>query len=143
MRLTSLLVLLVVAVQLGLVAWHAAAHDQLGVEIPAWRTWFEVAFASAITALAALLMRRRRALAGVLLALASLAALVEGIAYHYVVEGPDLLRDAPQGEWTRALRATGLLLVMTESLLLAAAGWLLREGDRPRRGRRRPVPRAR
>jgi hypothetical protein len=72
------------------------------------------------------LIRARRAWPGALLLFAAmLGALLFGLAYHYMLPGPDHVAHVPGGPWQLPFQITSALLVATEAAGTAVGAWAL------------------
>lgn len=124
-RLRALPATLAVALHVGAIAWHGAAHAEAGDPLPSWRTTYLLLVGSIAPLCALLLMWSGRLGGGAaLLALAMVATLAADLIQHFGGAGPESVADHP------TLRPTATVLVMTASLALAVAGLMARKAAR-------------
>ena len=105
---------------------HSAAHVAEAIWLPLAANAFVVLviFIAPFVALGLLYVRRVRA--GALLLFASmLGALLFGIAFHFVLPGPDNVMEVPPGAWRTPFEATSVLLAVLEAAGAAVGGWML------------------
>jgi hypothetical protein len=117
---------------------HGITH--LGHEVPltAWQSAYVIVivFIAPIAAAGLLLTRYRRA--GALLLLASMVgSLIFGLAYHFVVSGPDNAFTTSEGAWHTPFLVSAALLVVVEGLGCLVGAWAFVGLSRPSTGRSR------
>lgn len=106
---------------------HGQAHTKLGVGLSSWQQMYVITVILLAPLVALALSFTRYARAGLWLLLVSmLGALIFGLCYHYVVISPDHVDHLPAGDARGLFRTTALLLVVTETLGVAVAFWLMR-----------------
>jgi hypothetical protein len=112
---------------LAAAALHGAAHGALGIPVRGTADLLVIAGAVYVGPLVALVvLSRDRATVGALcLSISMGAALIYGIAFHFVLATPDNVTSLPHGGWGVVFRATAALIAVLEALGVAAGGLLL------------------
>ena len=107
---------------------HGLAHAGENAWLPMWANVY-VALVITLAPFAALaLLRTRHAYAGAQLLFASmLGALLFGIAFHYLIPGPDNVAHVPPGAWRQPFQLTAALLAVVEALGAAAGAWMMND----------------
>lgn len=124
-RLLAAIVL--VAAHLGVVAWHGAAHTQVGPALPGWQTALLALVQSVLPGLALVMLWKGAARHGaLLLGAAMMASLLADLVMHYTGTDAHAIAQVAGGGWARTLRVTALLGILVETAGLWLAGWLLR-----------------
>lgn len=109
------------AVHLLLNGAHGAAHGNLGIAAPPGSEAFIVLVIIAGPLLGVGLALRWRAVGALTLGLSTFAALVFGLAYHFVIDSADRCDHVGHGSSAGAYQATVVLLAATELLGVATA----------------------
>lgn len=106
-------------------AVHGVAHAELPVVLAAWQQAF-VALVPALAPVVALaLVWRGRERAGLaLLTLSMAAALLFGLAFHYLLENPDNVAVIPAGAWHGHFTWTAATIAASELAGTALGAWL-------------------
>jgi hypothetical protein len=98
---------------------HGAAHIALQIDAPSGSMLFLLVVTFAPVVGFAISLRRR--LAGVsIVAVSTLASLVFGMAFHFVINSPDRSNHVSGGPWAFVFRTTAVLLVFTQIAAIAA-----------------------
>jgi hypothetical protein len=107
----------VVLMHAALTVPHGMAHAAEQATLPAAANAF-VAIVIVMVPLVALglLWCRRRRLGGLLLLTSMLAALLFGIAFHYILPGSDHVGYGPAGPWQLLFQLTAGLLALSEAI---------------------------
>lgn len=112
---------------------HGVPHATIPVQLPAW---LDAVVALTVVGLpvagVALLWRGRGRLGAALFTLSVAAALLVGLALHFVVPGPDNVAAAPAGPWRLPFRATAVGIAVVDLLAVAAGAWTWRTLDADR-----------
>lgn len=94
---------------------HGYAHQQLGVGLSTWQTYYVMIVITLAPLIALTLLWMRRVRAGfALLALSMFGSLVFGGYYHYIAVSSDHVSHLPSGDAQAMFRLTALLLMITE-----------------------------
>lgn len=106
---------------------HGASHlGQHVMSLPAWQMAYVILtiFIAPIAAAALLWTRYRRG--GTWLLLASMAgSFAFGLAYHFLVPGPDNAFTLEPGAWQTVFQASAVLLLLVEGAGCLVAAWIL------------------
>lgn len=96
---------------------HGAAHATIGVSPGGWADVVVIAAAVYVGPLVALvwLLRGRRTTGGLVLSASMAAALIYGVAFHYVLQTPDHIVNAPHSPWGYVFRVTAALIAVLEA----------------------------
>src|SRR5262249_54493809 len=104
---------------------HGAAHVAQAIWLPLAANIFVILVILIAPFVALGLLYTRWVRAGALLLCASmLGALLFGIAFHFVLPGPDNVAEVPLGQWRNPFLVTSVLLAMIEAAG-AVVGWML------------------
>ena len=96
---------------------HGAAHIAEAIWLPLAANIFVVLVILIAPLVALGLLYTRWQYAGALLLLTSmLGALLFGIAFHFVLPGPDNVAQVPLGQWHNSFLVTSVLLAMIEAI---------------------------
>jgi len=96
---------------------HGAAHRELHVELGQAAMLFVIGVILLCPLIAMILLwASQQRLGLVLLAFSMAASLVFGLYNHFVVMGPDNVREQARGPWGTAFLLTAYLLCVTEAL---------------------------
>lgn len=110
-----LLATIAVLAHLAVSLVHGYAHNQLGVGLSTWQTYYVMVVITLAPLIALALLWIRRARVGfALLALSMFGALVFGGYYHYIRISFDHVSHLPSGDAQAMFRLTALLLLVTE-----------------------------
>ena len=100
---------------------HGLSHAGGGVPLAAWQQAYVLLVIFLAPSAAALLLWGRFRRAGAWLLVVSMAgALGFGLAYHFLIPGPDNALTLQPGAWRPVFRASAALLVIMDALGLAA-----------------------
>lgn len=105
---------------------HGISHAKHGVPLAAWQQAyvFLIIFLAPIVAAVLLWSRFRRA--GAWLLLVSMAgSLIFGVAYHFLIPGPDNALTLQPGAWLTAFQVSTALLVLLDGLGCLVGFWAL------------------
>jgi len=106
---------------------HGQAHTRLDVGLATWQQVYVIAVILLAPLIALVLCFTRYVRAGLWLLLVSMAgSLIFGACYHYVIISPDHVAHLPPGDARGLFQITALLLLITEALGVAVAGFTLR-----------------
>ncbi len=139
---TALYVNSVVAAYALVSAAHGASHAGHGVPFfpPQWAYVAPPLLAASLGA--ALVLRTRFRRVGAWLLLASMAfSLLFGVAYHFLLPGPDNVFSMHPGPWKAPFAATAALVAVASAVGVFAGLRALRAASRAPTGRRNPAPR--
>ena len=116
----------VVFLHAALTVPHGIAHAAEQATLPAAANAF-VAIVIVLAPLVALglLWRHLHWLGGLLLLTSMLAALLFGIAFHYMLPGPDHVGYGPAGPWQMLFQLTAALLALSEAIGAIVGGVIL------------------
>ncbi len=114
---------------------HGISHVEHQVPLAAWQ-WAYVIFVIFLApVVAAVLLWTRLQRVGVWLLVASMAgALIFGLAFHFLVSGPDNVFTLNPGAGREAFRSSAALVVLTEALGCVAGIWALSKLPRSAQG---------
>ncbi len=114
---------------------HGISHVEHQVPLAAWQ-WAYVIFVIFLApVVAAVLLWTRLQRVGVWLLVASMAgALIFGLAFHFLVSGPDNVFTLNPGAGREAFRSSAALVVLTEALGCVAGIWALSKLPRSEEG---------
>jgi hypothetical protein len=104
-----------VLVHAATVLVHGISHAHLGIGTAPWQTLFIVVVIVVAPLVSAALLRRAPAAGFGLLTGALFGSLVFGLAYHFLVEGPDNVASLQHGAWAAAFETSAWLLMLTEA----------------------------
>jgi hypothetical protein len=104
---------------------HSAAHVAEAIWLPLAANIFVVLVILLAPFVALGLLYTRQMRAGALLLFASmLGALLFGIAFHFVLPGPDNIAEVPLGQWRNPFLVTSVLLAVIEAAGAVVGGWM-------------------
>ncbi len=105
---------------------HGISHAEHEVPLAAWQQAyvFLIIFLAPIVAAVLLWSRFRRAGAWLLL-VSMTGSLIFGVAYHFLIPGPDNAFTLQQGAWLTAFQASAALLVLLDGLGCLTGLWAL------------------
>lgn len=106
---------------------HGASHmGQHVMSLPAWQLAYVTLVIGVIPVVAAVLLWTRYQGVGAWLLLASMVgSFVFGLAYHFLVPGPDNAFTLEPGAWQTAFRASAVVLLLIEGAGCLLAAWIL------------------
>ncbi|MCA1740190.1 MAG: hypothetical protein LC740_15600 [Actinobacteria bacterium] len=106
---------------------HGASHmGQHVMSLDVWQ-WVYVALVIGITPIAAavLLWTRYRGVGAWLLLASMVGSFVFGLAYHFLIPGPDNAFTLEPGAWQTTFRASAVLLLLIEGVGCLVGVWIL------------------
>ncbi len=118
---------------------HGVGHLGHGVPLTFWQWVYTMTVIFAATIVAAALLWSSFAKTGAWLFSVSMAGcIVFGVAYHYLVPGPDNVSTLEPGVWRLPFEATAALGALSEVLGVAVGIWAVSNAMRrgPKAGRR-------
>ena len=105
---------------------HGISHVEHQVPLAAWQWAYVIFVVFLAPVVAAVLLWTRLRRAGAWLLLASMAgALIFGLAFHFLVSGPDNIFTLDPGAAREAFRFSAVLVALTEALGCVAGVWAL------------------
>jgi glucan phosphoethanolaminetransferase (alkaline phosphatase superfamily) len=114
---------------------HGFSHAAHGVPLATWQWAYvlTVIFLAPVLAAVLLWTRFRRAGAWLLL-LSMVGSLLFGLAFHFLVPGPDNVFGLQHGAWHAVFVTTAVLVALSEALGVAVGAWAVRELSRDSAG---------
>ena len=105
---------------------HGISHVELQVPLAAWQWAYVIFVVFLAPVVAAMLLWTRMQRVGAWLFLASMAgALIFGLAFHFLVSGPDNVFTLNPGAAREAFRFSAVLVALSEALGCVAGIWAL------------------
>jgi hypothetical protein len=106
---------------------HGAAHEHYEIPMEPWMKVYIVVVITIAPAVAGILLWRGRLRPGAWLLLISMGgSLLFGMAFHFLLVGPDHVSSVNMEGWGATFQATAFLLAVTEALGVLAALRILR-----------------
>jgi hypothetical protein len=106
---------------------HGAAHLHYEIPMEPWQKVFIVVVIGIAPVVAGILLWRGSLRSGAWLLLVSMGgSLLFGMAFHFLLLGPDHVSSVNMEGWGATFQATAFLLAVTEALGVAAAARILR-----------------
>jgi len=106
---------------------HGAAHEHYEIPMEPWMKVYIVVVITIAPVVAGVLLWRGRLRLGAWLLLVSMAgSLLFGLAFHFLLLGPDHVSSVNMQGWGVTFQATAFLLAVTEALGMVAAVRVLR-----------------
>lgn len=126
--------LIVIVTHLAVATLHGVAHAVLAVPAGGLAGLLVVVAAVYVGPLVALagLLGGRRAAGALVLSVSMAAALVYGLAFHYLLRTPDHVAHAPRGPWGDLFRSSAAAIAVLEACGLSAGVLLLPFRERGR-----------
>ena len=114
---------------------HGISHVEHRVPLAAWQLAYVMVVVFLTPVVAAVLLWTRLQRVGEWLLLASMAgALIFGLAFHFLVSGPDNVFTLHAGAGHEAFRFSAVLVALTETLGCVAGVWALSKLPRSAEG---------
>ena len=114
---------------------HGISHVEHPVSLAMWQWVYVIFVIFLVPVVAAVLLWTRLSRVGAGLFLASMAgALIFGLAFHFLVSGPDNVFTLSPGAGRKAFRFSAGLVALTEALGYVAGVWVLSKLPRSEEG---------
>jgi hypothetical protein len=111
-----------VAAHTAVLAFHSTSHARLQIGAPGWQGPFIlVVIVIAPIVAAVLLIRRRLRIGFAVLAAAMIGSLLFGVAFHYLLPGPDNVAEIGHHAWAPVFRASAVFLGVVEAVAAGVA----------------------